>query len=321
MLLNVVLVVIGLAALLYGGDALVKGAARLASSLGVSPTVVGLTVVAFGTSVPELLVSLSAALRGSSDIALGNVVGSNIANVGFILGIAAVIYPMAVGWRFIRREIPIMIGVSVLALLMALDGEYGRFDGLVLFVGFIAFAAASYFLAREDKSEIEPEIAEFDEYEGITPTQTINRRNEIIRLIAGIALLGVGAQFTVEGASAIARAAGIPEIVIGITLVAFGTSLPELVATVIAAVRRESDIAVGNIVGSNITNILMILGATALIQPIPVAQAQLQLDIPVMIVFAILLLPFVIRDQKLVRREGAIFMLAYMGFVTFTFLR
>lgn len=320
LLLDVALVVVGLALLFYGGESLVKGAARLASALGISPTVIGLTVVAFGTSVPELLVSISAALRGSSDIALGNVLGSNIANIGLILGMTAVIYPLTIEWALIRREIPIMIGVSLAALALAFDGELSRLDGVLLFAGFVAFTAASYFLARADQRAIEPEIAEYDRYEGITPALSINRRNEGIRLVVGIALLALGAQLTVEGAAALARAAGIPEIIIGITLVAFGTSLPELSASVVAALRRETDIAFGNALGSNITNILLILGTTALTQPIPVAAAQLHLEFPLMIGFAVLLLPFVL-NRKLVRHEGIVFLLAYMGFITLTFVR
>lgn len=320
MVLDVVLVVIGLAALLYGGDALVRGAARLASSLGVSPTVVGLTVVAFGTSVPELLVSLSAALRGSADIALGNVVGSNIANVGLILGATALVYPIGVQWRLVRREIPIMIGVSVIVFVLALNGDLGRIDGLLLFVGFIAFTVMSAIWARGEEADIEGEIAEYDEYEGITPALAINRRREIGRLLLGIVLLGAGAQLTVEGATSIARAAGVSELLIGVTLVAFGTSLPELAASIIAALRRETDIAVGNIVGSNIVNLLLILGATAVVNPINVETSILGFELPAMLLFSVGLLPFVL-DRTIVRREGLVFLLAYMGFLTAAFLR
>jgi cation:H+ antiporter len=320
MLLNVALVIIGLVGLLYGGDSLVRGAARLASSLGVSPTVVGLTVVAFGTSVPELLVSLSAAARGSSDIALGNVLGSNIANVGLIIGVTALVYPLSVHWRLIRREIPLMIGVSILVFALALNGNLGQLDGLILFIGFFGFAALSYFLAREDRTQIEPGIAEYDENEGITPVARVNRRREVGRLVFGIILLGAGAQATVVGATEIALAAGVSEMLIGVTLVAFGTSLPELAASVMAALRRETDIAVGNVIGSNISNLLLILGATALVKPIGVEPAQLQFEFPAMIIFAVLVIPFAL-DRRLVRREGLIFLLLYMGFITATFLR
>jgi cation:H+ antiporter len=311
MLLDVLLILAGLAALFVGGDSLVKGAARLASVLGISPLVIGLTVVAFGTSVPELLVSINAATSGVSDIALGNVLGSNIANIGLILGVSALIFPITVEWRLIRQEIPLMIIVSVVVLAMARDGVLNESDGVLLVVGFVAFTLISLLLANRSRT-VKHDIDEFCEEEHITPAIQVNSGREALRLVVGIVLLGLGASWTVEGATAVARSIGISEFIIGITLVAVGTSLPELVASVMAAVRRESDIA--------IANLLAILGVTASIQPIPVASNLLIFEFPVMIGFALLLLPFVLR--QVLRRPAAVLLFTgYVGFIAATVLR
>ncbi|MDX1995604.1 MAG: calcium/sodium antiporter [bacterium] len=320
MLPDVLLILAGLAALFVGGDSLVKGAARLASTLGISPLVVGLTVVAFGTSVPELLVSINAASAGVSDIALGNVLGSNITNIGLILGVSALIFPITVEWRLIRQEIPLMIIVSVVVLAMARDGVISQADGLLLVVGFVSFTVVSLVLASRSRI-VKQDIHEFSEQEHITPAAQINTVREALRLVAGIVLLGVGAGWTVDGATAVARSMGISEFIIGVTLVAFGTSLPELVASVIAAMRRESDIAIGNVVGSNIANLLAILGITASLHPIPVASNLLIFEFPVMIAFALLLVPFVLRRQVLRRPAAVLLFTSYVGFIAATILR
>jgi cation:H+ antiporter len=312
-------VIIGLGGLFFGGNWLVKGAARLASSYGVSPIVIGLTVVAMGTSTPELLVSLNAALEGSSDIVIGNVLGSNIANIGLILGSTGLIAPIIVHWQLIRREIPLMIGFSAFTSVLALDKTVSRVDGLVLFGGFIIFTVLSYLLARRDRREVAPEIEEFDDAEHLIDYDPRHRRRELGLIAVGVGLLVIGARLTVEGATAIARDAGVNELVIGLTLVALGTSLPELATSVIAALRGESDIAVGNVVGSNIANLLLILGLTALARPVPIKAELLRLEFPVMLAFAALLLPFTFK-QVLGRAAAAVLLTGYVGFSAVLFV-
>ncbi|NDJ60402.1 MAG: calcium/sodium antiporter [Chloroflexi bacterium] len=315
---DILFVLIGLAGLFIGGNWLVKGAARLASLIGVSPLVVGLTVVALGTSAPELLVSLSAALQGSNDLVVGNVLGSNIANIGLVLGIAGLIFPVSVRWTLLREEILFMIGFSVLALVLALDGSLSRMDGLVLLVGFAVFTGFVYWEARRERSDIEPEIEEFEELEGLVEATT--PWLEVVRLLAGLALLIFGAQFMVEGAVSIARALNVSEAIIGISLVAIGTSLPEVATCVIASLRRENDIVTGNVVGSNISNLMVILGLTALVLPITVTPDLLQFEFLGMIGFALVLLPIALR-QTLGRRPAIILLGAYVVFIALTFVR
>lgn len=321
MLVDFALVMIGLAGLFVGGESLVKGAARLASALGVPPLIVGLTVVALGTSMPELLVSLNAALGGASDIALGNVLGSNIANIGLILGISGLIFPLTVEWRLIRQEIPLMIIVSVALMLMSLDGEIGRGDGMILVIGFAAFNLFSILSALQSRRQITPELSEFVEEEQLTPLKAdVQLGREVVRVAFGVLLLAVGANWTVEGATGIARAVGISEIVIGLTLIALGTSLPELVASVIASMRREADIIAGNVVGSNLANILAILGLTSVVQPITVQPALLGFEYPVMIIFALVLVLFLLR-QRLNRITAFVLLISYALFIIITMVK
>ena len=314
-MLSLLGIVAGLVALFFGGNWLVKGASRLAESLGISPLIVGLTVVAIGTSAPELLVSLRAALSGSSDIAVGNIVGSNIANIGLILGLSGLIFPISVHVNLLKREIPIMIGVALLAVILFQDALVGRIDGLILLIGFAIFMIFVVISARgeqENTYDISEEAVE-------SKPEQIQRGREALRLIVGIIVLMLGAQLTVDNATELARSLGVSELVIGITLVAVGTSLPELVTSVTAAIRKESDIAIGNVVGSNIFNILGILGLTALIQPIAIAEQIVKVDSLVMLGFSLLLLPFVL-DRKLGRIEAVIFILAYIGFTAYAIL-
>jgi cation:H+ antiporter len=328
MLLDIVYVVIGLAGLFFGGEWLVKGASRVAASYGVSALVIGLTVVAFGTSMPELLVNLSAAFRGSTDMALGNVVGSNIANIGLILGLTGFILPIRVESSLVRREIPIMIAASLVVFGMALDGLFSQIEGMLLFAGFIAFTVFIYIQAMRERQE-ERENGQQPAQQGVE----VNRMLEFGRLAAGIALLSVGAHFMTTGASSLARGFGVSELVIGVTLVAFGTSLPELAASVVASLRKENDIAVGNIVGSNIMNLLAVLGPTSIITPVAVNQEVLGFEVPVMIGFALLLALFAMvfpgigarrpftdtSRYQLARWESLILLGAYAGFIAITF--
>jgi cation:H+ antiporter len=310
MIENLLGLALGLVGLFLGGQWLVTGASRLARSLGISALIVGLTVVAMGTSAPELLVSIDASLRGSPDIAVGNVVGSNIANIGLILGISGLIYPISVHVGLLRREIPIMIVVTLAAFVIFLDGMVSQVEGLLLVGGLIAFLAFMVVSARKEQ-KVDHHIPEDED---IIPPASINRVRELIRLVVGLVVLIIGAQLTVDNAVVMARAWGVSELIIGVTLVAVGTSLPELVTSVMAALRKESDIAIGNVVGSNIFNVLAILGITTFIQPIPVAGQIVRFDGLVMIAFAVLLLPFVM-NRRLSRREAMIFLSAYIVYI------
>lgn len=318
---NFLMIAAGLAGLFFGGEWLVKGSSRLARSFGISALIIGLTIVAIGTSMPELIVSTDAALRGSSDISVGNVIGSNIANIGLILGIAGLISPMVVKTSLVRREIPIMVGVTLLLLLLVGDGTISQGDGLLLLVGMVAFISLLIY-AEQRASTAEQALeagveAELErEIDGeVTPKQ---RPREALRVVLGIALLVVGARLTVDGAVALARGIGVSELVIGITLVAVGTSLPELATSVVAAFRREADISIGNVVGSNIANILLILGVTSVISPVSVAPQIIRLDIWVALGFALVLFPFAL-NQKLTRWEAGVLLAVYVGYILVTF--
>jgi cation:H+ antiporter len=313
---TIVLLVLGLVLLVVGAEALVRGAARSAAMVGISPLIIGLTVVAYGTSAPELLVSLQSAFAGQADIALGNVVGSNIFNVLVILGISALIAPLAVAQQLVRLDVPIMIGISVLTLLLGLDGTIDRPDGVLLFMGGVGYTG---FLIYQSRQENDPVVQEeyLREY-GERPVGSLQRWLANLGYIAvGLVLLVIGSRWLVTGAIAIAEAVGLSQLVIGLTIVAAGTSLPELATSVIASLRGERDIAVGNVIGSNIFNILAVLGLSSTIAPqgIPVAAAALRLDLPVMIAVAIACLPIFVTGNVIARWEGLLF-LAYFGIYT-----
>lgn len=314
MLMNAALLLAGLIALFFGGNWLVRGASNLAMSFGVSVLVIALTFVAVGTSMPELLVSLQAALVGKSDLALGNVIGSNIANIGLILGATGLIAPLRVKATLLRREIPIMILFSIGAAALALDGAIDRMDGYVLLLGFVGFNVMLYRLAKNEQDERDRLLTDLGE----SPRLVQNRGREFFWLLLGILTLLLGSRMMVEGAVNLARLLGVSELIIAITLVAFGTSLPELAASLSAAWRRETDLAIGNVVGSNVANLLLILGLTALAQPITVRSSEAQLEFLVMIAFSVLLLPL-LRHQRLDRWGAAVFLGAYTVFILYSF--
>lgn len=317
MLLDIVYIVIGIIGLVWGGNWLVTGSSRLAESFGIPRLIVGLTIVALGTSSPELLVNLSSVLNGSTDLALGNIVGSNISNIGIILGISGIIAPIAVHSALIRREIPIMIAVAIGMYFLALDGQLNQFDGLLLLLGFILFNGLMLWITLQNRTLAHvDDVAEFSTQE----IQSVKRPVELARLIAGLVILIIGANLTVQGAINIATALGVSELIIGITIVAVGTSLPELMASLIAAVRKESELAIGNVVGSNIFNILLILGTTSAIQPVNIPASALQLDILVMIAFSLVLFPLAWTSQKLARWECGALLAGYVVFVLVTIL-
>ncbi len=317
MLTSVIYVIVGLIGLGLGGNLLIKGASRLAQALGISSLIIGLTIVALSTSAPELIVSLDAAINASSDVALGNVIGSNIANIGLVLAIAALISPIALKWNLLRREIIVVVSASLMMLVFALDGEIGQLDGIVLVASFLAYVGFVYRQGQRERADIEPEIVRFEAESSFTAPS--HPMIEIGRVLVGLAGLVIGARLLVDGSIAIAREIGVSDLLIGLTLVAVGTSLPELATSFIAAMRKENDIVVGNIVGSNISNIFFILGTVAIVQPISVASASQIIDIPIMIIFALLLIPLALRGV-LKGLVAAGFLALYSGYIAFSFL-
>jgi cation:H+ antiporter len=306
----------GAALLVFGAELLVRGASRIAAAAGISPLIIGLTVVAFGTSAPELAVSVGATFSGEPGIAMGNVVGSNIFNVLFILGVSALIVPLSVQRQVVRYELPIMVGVSVLLLVLALDGMIGRFDGVILVA---ALAGYLLYLARQGTA---PEIVPGDPI-GEATRRGGSRLSNILIALVGLALLVAGSRFLVGGAVALATLLGVSEAIIGLTIIAAGTSLPELATSVIAGLRGERDIAVGNVIGSNIFNILAILGLCGLVGPdgVTVDAALLRFDIPVMIAVAVAALPILFTGSRIDRFEGLLFVLCYCAYTAYLILQ
>lgn len=299
----------GAVLLIGGAELLVRGASRLAIAAGVSPLVVGLTVVAFGTSSPELAVTVGSAWSGQADVALGNVVGSNIFNVLFILGLSALITPLVVAQQLVRLDVPLMICASFLLLLFGLDGTISRWDGIFLFLGVVAYTT---FLIRQSRTETTQVQSEYDEAFGAQPGKSGWALN-IGFVLAGLALLVLGSRWLVEGAVSMATTFGVSQLVIGLTIVAAGTSLPEVATSVLAAIRGERDIAVGNVVGSNIFNILAVLGLGSIVAPegVNVSPGALTFDIPVMIAVAVAALPVFFTGYLIARWEGAVFLAYY----------
>lgn len=316
------LFVAGLVLLLLGAELLVRGASRLAAALGIAPLVIGLTVVAWGTGSPELAVGVKAALAGQPDLTVGNVIGSNIANILLVLGFAALIVPLKVSRRVVRLDVPLMIGASVLTLLLALDGKLGTFDGL-LFVALLL--AYTWWTIRTSRRERRAIVAAYEREVGSDgEIPDLHGRWRLfgtygLMVGGGLVLLVKGSDWLVEGASAIAVSLGFSELTIGLTIVALGTSLPELATSAVAGMRGERDIAVGNVVGSNIFNILAVLGVTALVAEggIPVAATALNFDIPIMIAVAFACLPVFFSDYLIDRWNGALFVALYAGYLAY----
>lgn len=295
-----------------------RSASKLAAAMGISPLVVGLTVVAFGTSAPELVVSVQSTLSGQPDVALGNVLGSNIFNVLFILGVSALIVPLRVSQQLIRFDVPLMVGLSVLVGLLALDRQIGRLDGLLLSTALICYTVWAIIKSRREQAAIKAEYeAEFGQ-EASRQTKASFVLNLLI-VVAGLALLVLGSRWFVESAVQIARQLNVPELVIGLTIVSVGTSLPEVATSIMAAIRGERDIAVGNAVGSNIFNILAVLGISSLVSPsgVAVSEAALRLDIPVMIAVAVACLPVFFTGHLIARWEGGLFFGYYIAYTAY----
>jgi cation:H+ antiporter len=312
--MTLILFVLGLGLLIVGAEALVRGSAGLAGRFGIPPLVVGLTVVAFGTSSPEMTVSVLAALGGKADLALGNVVGSNVLNVLLILGLSALITPLVVARQLVILDVPLMIGVSLAVWGMAADGRISRLEGALLLAGALVYTAFLVRMARRELSGAVPGA------EPLVPRDPLVL--QAVLVVAGLGLLVLGSRWLVNGAVVLARSYGLSELVIGLTIVAAGTSLPEVASSVVAALRGQRDIAVGNVVGSNLFNLLAVLGASALAAPggVGVSDAALRFDLPVMVAVAAACLPIFFTGHLIARWEGGLFLFYYAAYTGFLVL-
>ena len=317
--LTIVYLVIGVVCLVFGAEWLVRGASTVATKLGVAPIVVGLTVVAFGTSAPELAVSVSGALSGNADVAIGNVVGSNTFNILFILGLSAAISGLAIEQRLLKFDIPLLIAVSLAVYVLILDDSVSRLEGVILFAGIIAYTVWLLRGARKgDIPAVETEYKDaVESVEGSTFRRSITFQIGLI--IVGLALLVLGSQLLVNSATEIATALGVSDLVIGLTVVAAGTSLPELATSVMAAIRGQRDIAVGNVVGSNIFNLLCVLGASSAVSSngVSVNNEVINLDFPVMLAATIVLLPICWNGMMVKKWEGGLLAVFYVAYVAY----
>ena len=326
MLLQSILFVVGISGVYFGAEWLVKGSSKLSRDLGIKPIVIGLTVVAFGTSSPELAVSLTASIKGSNDIAIGNIIGSNIANIGLILGVAAIVLPLKVEKVIMRRELPLMIGISAGLYFMAIDRTIGFVDGLLLFTGIILFIGYQIYHTLNSKKESRNSTASNPVSKTGTPESTTEesqtRRHllsNIIYIVIGLACLLVGSHVLVKSAIFIAGSFGISEMVIGMTVVAFGTSVPEMATSVVSVLRKETDICVGNVIGSNIFNILLVLGSVALVRPLNVPRETLFFEFPIMLLFSLALIPMMRGGLTVNRLAGIVLVSGYLAFIFLLF--
>ncbi len=325
MALNVLFCLIGFVMLYFGAEWLVKGSSSLAKSLGVTPVVIGLTVVAFGTSAPELVVSLVSSIKGKSMIAVGNVVGSNICNIALVLGLAALFQPITSHQSVVRRDIPLMLGISLYLLVLSLNSKLGRIEGATLFAGIILYTFFNYYVARKESKEGMDEESVLSEL-GIEEVEYItSRQKQIVLILIGIIGVVAGAQIVVESAVKIMKVLGVSEKFIGLTIVAFGTSLPELATSVVAAMRKEMDISIGNLVGSNVFNILSVLGAASLVRPIPIPggffESGLVIDYLVMMFTSFLPWLMMRKTNTVTRKGGLILLFCYVGYLAYLILK
>ncbi len=304
MFIGIIFLIIGSAMLFYGAEFIVKGGSQLARYFGLSPIVIGLTVVAFGTSLPELVVSIVAAIGGSSPIAIGNVVGSNIANVGLVLGISSLIFPIKINLSQIKNDLIIYIFVCLMFSAFCMNGSISRQEGLILFLSVLVYTWYSFYYSSSKNND-----------EDVNDKNPSNLRMLFILIISGITLLSFGANLFVKGAIDIARYFGISEIVIGMTIVALGTSLPELATSVIASFRKEHAISIGNIVGSNLFNLLSVIGIVSLVSPIESPKEILFFEIPYMIIYGLILFPIGMLKQPIHRLTAAFLLIGYLLFI------
>jgi len=321
--MTLLLFVAGLLLLIAGAEFLVRGASRIAVAVGISPLVVGLTVVALGTSSPEIAVSLMAAFKGQGDLAMGNVVGSNIFNILLVLGACAVFAPLVVAQKLVRFDVPVLIGASVALILLGWDGRVDWLDGAMLFIGLVAY---NLFVIRQSRRETKRIKKEYEKEYGAPSEDEAHRTGALLRsillVIVGFAMLTVGSRFLIDGAVAIATWLGMSQLVIGLTIVAAGTGLPEAATSIVAAIRGQRDMAVGNVVGSNIYNILGVMGLAGMISPdgVPVAESAFRFDLPVALACAVACLPVFFNGYRIARWEGAMFLAYYAAYVSFLIL-
>ena len=346
MLIQSILFIAGITGVYFGAEWLVKGSSKLSRDLGIKPIVVGLTVVAFGTSSPELAVSLTASINGSNDIAIGNIIGSNIANIGLVFGITVIVLPLQVEKIIRKRELPLMIAISAGLYFMAIDKKIGFVDGLVLFTGIIFFISYQIYNTLNSKGKSGNSTGNADEtpspsssgYSSLQHSdsgipddnastteradkQSQTRRNllfNIVYIIIGLACLLIGAHILVESAIFIAGRLGVSEMFIGLTVVAIGTSVPEMATSVVSVLRKEVDICVGNVIGSNIFNILMVIGSVALVKPLDVADT-LSFEFPAMLFFSLALIPMIRGNRRVNRLEGCLLTAGYFVFIFLLF--
>lgn len=307
---DIFLILVGLVLLYYGGEAVVRGAIGLSLKAGMSKLLVGLTVMAFSTSSPELFVSINAALDGNSDIAIGNVVGSNIANIGLILGISAMICPLGVQRSVLKQEIPVLLVASVVLVWFINDQLISFWNGFLLLGGLLVYIYISFRSAKQDPH---PEASNVEDF---TTTQNTSWGRDLLILTLGLAGLILGSECMVRGAVSVATSLGISHAVIGLTIVSIGTSLPELATCIVAALRKEADIIIGNLIGSNVFNIGAILGCTALIHPLPNVGIT-AIDLTVMVFLSILLLPIMLTGFRICRQEGALLVVFYSFYIVY----
>lgn len=311
----------GLVLLVAGAESLVRGASRLATMVGLSPLIIGLTIVAYGTSAPEMAVSVKSSLLGQGDISLGNVIGSNIFNILLILGLSSLITPLLVAQQLVRLDVPIMIGVSGLMLLFSWDGVLSRSDGIILFLGGIIYTLFLIYQGRQEHNEeVQAEYA--SEYGKPLPLSGPSLGVNLGYVVVGAFLLVLGSNWLVNGSVSIAQELGISELVIGLTIISIGTSLPELATSIVASFRGERDIAVGNVIGSNIFNILTALGLASMLAPggIIVTNTARSFDIPIMIAAAVACLPIFATGNVITRWEGILFLLYYLAYNSYLVL-
>ncbi len=307
----IIFLVGGAISLFLGADLLIRGSSALAIRLGISPLVIGLTIVAFATSSPELIVSITAALKGNSGITLGNIIGSNICNIGLILGLSAAISPFTAQLQIVKREIPVMIFVNVLLVVFLIGGNINRIEGALMFLGMISYIFFSYRMALKTKDEKKEEVIN----KAVSGKQ-MKSWVSILLILGGLLLLAAGSELFVKGSIQIAKTLGVSDVVIGLTLVAFGTSIPELITSVVAAVKKENDLAFGNIIGSCIFNILSIVGISSLIVPLQSTDIKIY-DLIVMLAFSVLLLPLSKSGLIIKRWEGILLFTFYLVYIVF----
>ncbi|MFQ5712620.1 MAG: calcium/sodium antiporter [Candidatus Scalinduaceae bacterium] len=322
MLAQCILFMVGILGVYIGAEWLVKGSSNLSRELGIRPIIIGLTVVAFGTSSPELAVSLTASIKESDEIAIGNIIGSNIANIGLVLGVSALVFPLKVERIIMKSELPLMIAISAALYLMAIDKEIGFVDGLFLFTGIILFTGYQIYSTINLKQKSSNLMSDTN-MAGLANKQSSTKRKKlflnILFIVVGLASLLIGAHLLVKTAIFIAGRFGISEMVIGLTAVAFGTSVPEMATSVVSAFRKEAELCVGNVIGSNIFNILMVIGSVALIRPLNVTQETIFFELPVMLLFSIALIPMMRGTLAVNRIEGFILAMGYFTFIVLLF--